>query len=132
MRKLDIIKTCLSELKELDSSETAKVSMLSIDELKRIQIESINKRMKEQIYKAHSDDIFYCDTMFVEKYLGYPYELELGQVIYIYPENNSIIAKSTAVEVTKIHKTNKYPNKKWWQFWVKKEECVEGYTLMVL
>lgn len=82
-------------------------------------------------YKLNSGDELYFDTVAV-KNLGYEYELTLGQTICIYPENNSIIAKGIRLKVKEICCTKKYPNKKWWQFWIKQEKYINGYILMVL
>lgn len=131
MSKLDAIKNCLSEIKNLDKSETpySPVCELPIDELKAIFCKQQSERMKERLYEIHSGDVLYCNVEFIKE-LGYPYELELGQTIYIYSEHNSI-AKSDLL-VTEVHKTKKYPNKKWWQFWLKQEEYINGYSLTVL
>ena len=82
-------------------------------------------------YQLHSGDELYCDVNFI-KCLGYYYELELGQTISIYPEHNSIIAKGIAAKISKKYTHKKYPNKKWWQFWLKQEEYVDGYILTIL
>ena len=94
-------------------------------------MENNNNCEHVRVHQLHSGDVLYCNIEFMN-YLGYPYELALGQNVYIYPEHNSIIAKSITAKVTKVHKHKKYPNKKWWQFWLKQEEYVEGYNLMIL
>lgn len=99
------------------------VSNLSIEELNAIFCEQYDKRIKERLYEMHSGDILYCNIKFIEE-LGHPYELELGQSFGI--------CKKGVVKVVNIHKTKKYPNKKWWQFWLKQEEYIDGYNLMIL
>lgn len=73
-------------------------------------------------YAPKSGDQIYFNVAAV-KQLGYDYELSIGEDIYLM----DIPAK--AIE-RKTHK--KYPNKKWWQFWLKQEEYVDGYVLLVL
>ena len=81
--------------------------------------------------RLYRGDVVYFNAEMM-KAIGYNYELELGQKIRLYPEQNSIIAKGISLLVTEVHKTKKYPNKKWWQFWLKQETYVKGYNLEVL
>lgn len=132
MSKLDMIKNCISEIKKIDESETfySPLCEFSIDELKQF-CKQRSEIMEGRLYEMHNGDVLYCNVEFVRE-LRYPYELELGQTIHIYPEHNSIIAKGIDLLVTEVHKKKKYPNKKWWQFWLKQEEDITGYNLTVL
>lgn len=82
-------------------------------------------------YRLCKGDVLYFNTAMMQT-IGYSYELELGQKIRLYPEPNSIIAKGIVLLVTEVHKIKKYPNKKWWQFWLKQETYIKGYNLEVL
>ena len=84
-----------------------------------------------RLYEVHNGDVLYCNTEWMEKF-GYYYELTLGQTIYLHSENNNILEKGIEVQITKVFKDKKYPNKKWWQFWIKQEETVTGYHLMII
>ena len=86
---------------------------------------------KCRAYRLNHGDIVYFNKTMMNT-IGYPYELELGQKIRLYPEQNNIIAPSTVLLIKDIHRTKKYPNKKWWQFWLKQETYIEGYDLEVL
>lgn len=94
-------------------------------------IKQINGRMKEMIYKAYSGDVLYCNAKFIEE-LGHPYKLKLGQTLDIYEKDGAMVTKGVVAKVVEVHKIKKYPNKKWWQFWLKQEEYIDGYNLMVL
>ena len=82
-------------------------------------------------YQLQSGDEVFCNVEWLEC-LGYYYELNLGQIIRIYPKPDNIIAKGMQAIVAKRYTHKKYPNKKWWQFWLKQEEYVDGYNLMIL
>ena len=86
---------------------------------------------RTRAYRLCSGDEVYFNTAMTEK-IGYHYELELGQKIKLYPDNNSIIETGITLLVTEVHKTKKYPNKKWWQFWLKQKEYIDGYNLTVI
>lgn len=73
-------------------------------------------------YQLHSGDEIYMNVAAV-KTLGYGYELKLSENIFISGMQAMVVKRYT-------HK--KYPNKKWWQFWLKQEEYIDGYNLMVL
>lgn len=73
-------------------------------------------------YQLHSGDVLYFNVIAIKE-LGYDYKLKLGEDICI---------GNLSAKITKIYGKKKYPNKKWWQFWLKQEEYVEGYNLMVL
>lgn len=79
-----------------------------------------------RLYELHSGDVIYCNTLFIND-LGYDHDLTLGTHIYIDSIGNNPIAR-----VTKVFKEKKYPNKKWWQFWIKQEEYVTGYYLEIM
>ena len=44
----------------------------------------------------------------------------------------STSCSTTNTKVTKRYTHKKYPNKRWWQFWIKQEEYVDGYKLLIL
>lgn len=73
-------------------------------------------------YQLYSGDEIYMNVTAV-KTLGYDYELKLGENIFISGMKAMIVKRCT-------HK--KYPNKKWWQIWLKQEEYIDGYILMIL
>lgn len=82
-------------------------------------------------YQLQSGDEVFCNVKCIES-LGYYYELNLGQIISMYPKSDNIIAKSMKAMVVQRCTHKKYPNKKWWQFWLKQEEYVDGYILIIL
>ena len=82
-------------------------------------------------YELHSGDILYCNTEWMKE-AGYYYELSPGETIYVHTKNNNIREEGTAFRVTEVFKNKKYPNKKWWQFWLRQEEIVTGYHLMFI
>ena len=82
-------------------------------------------------HELHKEDVLYCNIKFMEEQRYY-YELLLGQTIYFHTKDNNIREEGIAARVTKVFKEKKYPNKKWWQFWLKQEETVTGYHLMVV
>ena len=87
--------------------------------------------IRHRAYELHKGDVIYGNTEFMKEHKYY-YELLLGQTIYLHTKDNNIREEGIAVKVTKVFKEKKYPNKKWWQFWLKQEETVTGYHLMVL
>ena len=95
------------------------------------EFKKIEKMMKERVYEARSGDVLYCNTKFIEE-LGHPYELKLGWTLDIYEKDGAMVTKGVIAKVIEIHSKKKYPNKKWWQFWLKQEEYVDGYNLMIL
>lgn len=93
-------------------------------------METYAERMKERMYELHINDIIYCNTAFIEE-LGYDYDLIPGEAIYIFQikEERSI---DKVAKVIKVFTEKKYPNKKWWQFWLKQEEKVTGYHIIIV
>lgn len=73
-------------------------------------------------YQLHSGDVLYCNVVMI-KTLGYDYELKL---------NENIFMSGMQAKVSERYTHKKYPNKKWWQFWLKQEEYVDGYNLLIL
>ena len=72
-------------------------------------------------YQLCSGDEIYLNVASVKE-LGFERELQVG-------ENISVPLQ---VLVTKRYTHKKYPNKRWWQFWIKQEEYVDGYNLLIL
>jgi hypothetical protein len=81
-----------------------------------------NITYKARAYELHSGDVIYCDVIAM-KSSGYDHKMKLGEHICI---------GSLCAYVTQIYKHKKYPNKKWWQFWLNQEEYIDGYNLMIL
>lgn len=130
--KQEWIKLGYSEVKAEELNKFAKIPVTNaayedIDE----SIAKISKRMESRIYEAHRGDVLYCNIKFIEE-LGHPYELKLGQTLDIYKKENGMVTNGVVAEVIKVHSKKKYPNKKWWQFWLKQEEYIDGYNLMIL
>lgn len=86
------------------------------------KIEINNPCIGTRVYELHKQDVLYCNVEFMKEQKYYQ-ELLLGQIVYL----NGVSAK-----VIKVFKEKKYPNKKWWQFWIKQEEIITGYNLMVI
>lgn len=84
-----------------------------------------------RVYQLHRGDELYYNVEFIKE-LGHPYTLELGQTLNIYKKSNGMVTKGIVAKVSEVHTHKKYPNKKWWQFWLKQEEYIDGYNLMVL
>jgi hypothetical protein len=86
---------------------------------------------KIESYKGESTETRACrlwtgDEIYLNtkamKDLGFQCELDLGETITL----------PFKAQVTKRYTHKKYPNKKWWQFWLKQEEYVDGYNLMIM
>ena len=73
-------------------------------------------------YELHKGDVLYCNHEFMKEFRCYNDLLLLQEV-----NLNGIAAR-----VVKVIKNKKYPNKKWWQFWLKQEEYVTGYHLEII
>ena len=96
--------------------------MNKIEEKRFIKID--NPALAEnRLYKVHNGYVLYCNKEWVQE-LGYDYDLLLGECIYV---NGNITAK-----VIKVFRDKKYPNKRWWQFWIKQKEIVTGYHIMFI
>lgn len=85
-------------------------------------IKYIAEIQKERLCEVNSGDIVYCNSEFMKEF-GYYQDLLLGQKVNL---------NGATSQVVKVFKEKKYPNKKWWQFWIKQEEYVTGYYLMVI
>ena len=101
--------------------EWIKIECLNEELLYKKSEESLDWRL----YELHSGDVFYCNVDAIKE-LGYDYDLILGDVVYL----GSVITDPSA-RVVKVIKNNKH-TKKWWQFWIKQQEKVTGYNLMVI
>jgi hypothetical protein len=97
----------------------------------RITKEELEKLTKQRLYKLCSGDVLYCNKEFMEEQ-HYHYDLSIGDFVYLYPKENSILENGVKAIVTKVFTDKKYPNKKWWQFWIKQEEYITGYHLMIV
>ena len=82
-------------------------------------------------YKLCSGDVLYCNKEFMEQQ-RYHYNLNVGDIVYLYPKKNNILEDGVKARVAQVFTEKKYPNKKWWQFWIKQEEYVTGYHLMII
>ena len=107
------------------------------------EIKEITKRAEIRTYKLNAGDIMYCDQIAINKLVGYECRLKVNDEVYIkegqmilpvfivggsdYINSNNVRAK-----ITRVKKTKKYPEKKWWQIWLKQEEHIEGYYLMIM
>jgi len=74
-----------------------------------------------RVTQLYSGDELYLNVAMM-KDLGFERELQLGETVSF----------PIKVQVTKRYTHKKYPNKKWWQFWLKQEEYVDGYNLMIM
>lgn len=144
LEKLSLLPSTVAEFEEITDSEIADMFGITTEEMyKEIEegtfvctadlMKDYAKAMesKVRVYEFHLGDVLYFSVELMKK-LGYYYELNAGDPVYIYPENNSIREDGTMLRVSKVFKEKKYPNKKWWQFWIKQEETVIGYHLMVV
>lgn len=73
-------------------------------------------------YELKRGDEIYFNIAAIKQF-GYNYELSIGEDIYLMELPAKVIKRKTR---------KKYPNKKWWQFWLKQEEYIDGYILMIL
>ena len=100
-------------------------------------------KQETRVYQLNAGDILYCNQETINKLIGYECKLKWNDEVYI-KENKMILpvlisgynnftnSNSAKAKVVEVHKTKKYPNKKWWQFWLKQEEYIDGYNLMIL
>jgi len=88
-----------------------------------------------RLYQLNKDDVIFIDTIGMER-LGYTRKLVPGDRVHfnrhLCRAYYTIDLKNVSAIVTKVYKHKKYPNKKWWQFWLKQEEYTDGYNLMIL
>ena len=132
--KQEWIKMGYSEIKAEDlKAYIGTASFCNIDEATEglmEEFEKINEGRRARILRLSQGDILYFNVPWIES-IGCQYELKLGQIIDIVREGDLSDVKGKA-KVVKIFKAKKYPNKKWWQFWLKQEEYIGGYNLMIL
>lgn len=73
-------------------------------------------------YKLQSGDMIYLSIVALQE-LGYDSNLQLG---------DNIVIGELHAHAMKRKYHEKYPDKKWWQFWLKQEEYTDGYTFLIL
>lgn len=92
---------------------------------------NIKEMTRPRLHELRSGDELYCNTKFMEEQKYY-YELNLGDIIYIHSCRNNILEEGVAARVIKVEKERTNSDKKWWQFWIKHQEYVTGYNLMIV
>ncbi len=136
-----------NEFKEITDAEIANMFGVTTEEMyKEIEegtfvctadlVKDYAKYMEQRVraYELHSGDVIYCNVDAMKKkkldehYIYYG-SRKLGDHIALYFQEHDV---AFSVKVVDVFKEKKYPNKKWWQFWIKQEETVTGYHLMVV
>ena len=149
LEKLSLIPSTVAEFKEITDVEIADMFGITTEQMyKEIKegtfvcsADLMKDYAKEQetrlrAHKLHSGDVIYCNVEAMkeldENYMYYDMHYggrKLGDHIALYFKEHDV---AFSMKVIEVFKEKKYPNKKWWHFWLKQEETVTGYNLMVL
>ena len=126
--KLASLPSTVAEFKKITDAEIAEGTFTLMKDYA--------KAMELRVCELHSGDVIYCNVEAMKKldenYIYYDIRYggrKLGDHIALYFQEYDV---AFSMEVVEVFKEKKYPNKKWWQFWLKQEETVTGYNLMVI